>query len=121
MKSYTKKLINKIHTLEEGDDDIEESALSNESNHITKNSTNVHEANEDEYIEEIQNIRKNPRRRATMTDINLRQFNNLEGEEDIKRNQTSKKINRSLFKRKTLKLMRKTTLDKKKKIESEKK
>ena len=81
----------------------------------------MHEANEDEYIEEIQNIRKNPRRRATMTDINLRQFNNLEGEEDIKRNQTSKKINRSLFKRKTLKLMRKTTLDKKKKIESEKK
>ena len=118
---HKKKLINKIHTLEEGDDDIEESALSNESNHITKNSTNVHEANEDEYIEEIQNIRKNPRRRATMTDINLRQFNNLEGEEDIKRNQTSKKINRSLFKRRTFKLMRKTTLDKKKKIESEKK
>ena len=118
---HKKKLINKIHTLEEGDDDIEESAISNESNHITKNSTNVHEANEDEDIEDIENIRKKPRRRATLTDVNLPQFNNLEGEDNIKRNQTTKKINRNLFKKKTLKLMRQNTLNKKKKIEGEEK
>jgi len=113
---HKKKLINKIHTIEDGDDDV--SAISNESNHLTKNSTNVHEVNEEEDIEEIENIPKKVKRRATLTDVNLPQLKNLEGEESIKRNQTTKKINRSLFRKKTLKLMRQNTLNKKK-IEGE--
>ena len=117
---HKKKLINKIHTLEEGEEDIEESALSNESNHLTKNTSNAHEANEDEDIEESENIRKKPKRRATMTNANLPHINNLKGEPKIKRNQTSKKIFRSIFRKKSLKLMRENTLNKKK-IEGEEK
>lgn len=116
---HKQKLIHKIHTLEEGDDDIEESAISNESNPMTKNSTNVHEVNEDEDIEDIENS-KLPKRRVTMTDVNLPQLNNFEGEDKIKRNQTTKKINRNLFKKRTLKLMRQSTLNKKKKEGEEK-
>ena len=117
---HKKKLINKIHTLEEGDDDIDECALSNESNHLTKNTSNAPEANEDEDIEEKENIRKRPIRRATMTYANLPQINNLRGEVKIQRNQTSKKTIRSIFKRKSFKLMRHNTFIKKQ-IEGEEK
>ena len=108
------KLIQKIHNIEGDDDEIEESICSNESNLPTKNTSNINEVIDEEDNENNIRNRANRKKRSTITGTHIRKIKQLSKMKEIRRNPTSKKINRNIS-RKNLRELRQST----KKIEKE--
>ena len=99
------RLLQKIHNIEGDDnDEIDESICSNESNLQTKNTSNINEVIEEEDNEN--NVRRDFRKkRSTITGTQIKNIKQIAKIKEIRRNPTTKKINRNLS-RKNLKELR---------------
>ena len=112
---HKKKLIQKMHNIEEGyNDEIEESVISNESYRYTRNTSNLNELNDGK--EENESIDKSVKRKEkktfTITRNNILDEQKKDQTDRLRKFQTSKKVNKSLS-RKSFKLMRQNTIHKK--------
>jgi len=100
------KLIQKIHNIEGDDEDeIEESICSNESNLQTKNTSNINEVIDEEDNENNTRRRYFRKKRSTIAGTHIQNIKQIAKIKEIRRNPTSKKINRNMS-RKNLKELR---------------
>mgnify|MGYP002624134323 CR=1 FL=1 len=100
------KLMQKIHNIEGDDEDeIEESICSNESNLQTKNTSNINEVIDEEDNENNIERRSIRKKRSTITGTHIHTIQQIAKIREIRRNPTSKKINRYMS-RKSLRELR---------------